>query len=407
MFPKYLSLGNNSSMAETLTEMDVLIVGGGVAGQRLGANKWFDPEVVGEETAAHMHGHIIDPNLPLQQFDDLNHMRSALDDGRLTIGEHVPAYRHFDVAYIASPTGKHMESLAEVNNLRAFHPNRHTSWTILEKPVVSGVYEEDLLRTMLSEGWIDPDRMYVHEPYLLSHGLQRMRSLIVEQRGVGNPPTDIRVWSNKDRTPDVARGRTGNEPQLGAFGVEFPHTHGAASLLAGVELGVQHVYDDRNIYYKNVDNNPLSEGTYTEFIHDDTVIRVAQGLGPFVMTSIGKMFSNPRPDITRAAEVTFADGRRTHLDLQPAVDRHALTKEHPYRHTIWTTYDAADSPKDQEFIPDYPIKTLITNVIDKLREPSTPLLQGVGIEVSLGRCVAIRELREQAQVQDGTVPEPN
>lgn len=394
-------------MAEILTGIDVVIVGGGVAGQRLGANKWFDPEVVGEETAAHMRGHIVDPNLPLRQFDDLDHMHSALDDGRLTVGEYVPVQRHFDVAYIASPTGKHMESLARVNNSRVFHPNTHTSWTILEKPVVSGIYEEDWLRTMLNEGWIDPNRMYVHEPYLLSQGLQRMRSLIMEQRDAGNPPTDIRVWSSKDRTPDVARGRTGNDLQLGAFGVEFPHTHAAASLLAGVELSSQHVYNGLNIYYKNVDDNPLSEGTYTEFTYADTIIRVAQGLGPFVMTNRGEMLAHPQPGITRAAEAIFADGQRAHLDLRPAVDRNALTEEHPYRHTIWTTYNAANSLIDQEFIPDYPIKTLIANVIDNLREPSAPLLQGVGVEASLARCIAIRELREQAQVQDGLVPKPN
>lgn len=379
--------------------VDVLILGGGVAGQRLGANKWFDPEVVGQEVAKQMGGHIYDPNLPLRKFDDLDHMQSALDEGRLTISRGIPSDRHFDVAYIASPTGVHVESLAQVNGLGLFGPQNRPTWTILEKPAVSGIHEENWLQTLIESGQVDENGISVHEPYLLSHGLQRMRNFIAEQREAGNPPTDINVWSAKDRTADVAAGRTGNEPELGAFGVEFPHTHAAASLLAGVELSSEHTNTERNIYYTSVDNNPLSEATYTEFTHAGTTIRVAQGLGPFIMSSEGQMFASRRPGITRAAEVSFANGQRVHLNLLPAVDRYALTQTHPYRHTVWRTYNTSGVMGEPDFIPDYPIKTLITNVLNKLRAPDTPSLPGIGIIPSLARCIAIRKLREQAQIK--------
>lgn len=390
------------SETEMSGAVDVLILGGGVAGQRLGANKLFDEEVVGQEAAEQMRAHIFDPNLPLRTFDDLHHMDAAREQGRLTISQNVPEGRHFDIAYIASPTGMHVDSLLDINRHYFFEPQSRPKWTILEKPAVSGTQEEDGMQILLKYKRVDKDRIYVHEPYLLSHGVQQMRSLIAEQREAGNPPTDIHVWYAKDRTTDVAAGRTGNEPALGAFGVEFPHAHAAASLLAGVELGSEHTTPGRNIYYKSVDNNPLSEATYTEFTHEGTVIRVAQGLGPFVMTAAGQMFASPRPGITRSAEVFFANGQRAELDLRPAVDRYAVSQKHPYRHTVWRTYNAAGAMDGQDFIPDYPIKTLLTNVLDKLRDPeNTPSLPDIGIVPSLTRCIAIRKLREQAQVKAG------
>lgn len=394
-------------MVENKAGTNVLIMGGGVAGQRLGANKWFDPEVVGADTAQHMRGHIMDPNLPLRKFDDLHHMHAAARKGRLTIDRHIPSDRTFDVAYIASPTGMHVNSLIQAKGLLSIVPLHQPppEWIILEKPAASGEQEESQLRMLLDWNWLDENRIYVHEPYLLSRGMQRLRKVIAGQRRRGNPPTDINVWSTKDRTPDVARGRTGNEPELGAFGIEFPHTHAAASLLAGIDLGSQHVNSGRNVYYTNVDNNSRSEGTYTEFTHRDTVVRVAQGLGPFIMTNRGTLLAEPRPEITRAAEVIFTDGTRAHLDLRPAVDRHALTKEHPYRHTVLTTYDAAGDQSAQQHIPDYPIKTLITNVLDKLRNPNAPSLPGIGIVPSLARCIAIRELRQEARIEDGAIPQ--
>jgi hypothetical protein len=378
--------------------IDVLIVGGGVAGQRLGANKWFDPEVVGPDAAHQMRGHIVDPNLPLRAFDDLGHMQAALDDGRLTVATHIPGDRAFDVAYIASPTGTHVESLERVANL-PYQPE----WTILEKPAASGIHEEEWLSTLL-EGPLDPQQIYVHEPYLLLEGLKQMCGIITEQSKARNYPLDIHVWSAKDRTADVAAGRTGNGPELGAFGVEFPHTHAAASLLAGVELGVKQLNARRNVYYRSVDNNPLSEGTYTEFVYNGAVIRVAQGLGPFMMTSRGEILADPTPGITRAAEVAFKDGQRVHLDMQPAVDRHALTTEHPYRHTVLTSYNAVGKPADRQYLPDYPIKTLINNVLGKLQDPDAPSLEGIGVVSSLERCVAIRKIYERAHIESGVIP---
>lgn len=344
-----------------------------------------------------MRAHIVDPNLPLTVGEDLDHLQGALDEGRITISSYIPQDRPFDAAYIASPTGTHMESLARTRNMS---PEMRPMWTILEKPAVSGKVEEGALRMFLRRGLVT-GRIYVHEPYLLSEGLQRMQRFITEQRDADNPPLDIRVWSVEDRTPDVARGRTGNEQELGAFGVEFPHTHAAAGMLAGVELGREHVHADRNIYYKGVNGKPTSEGTYTEFVYEGALIRVAQGLGPFMMTSKGELMTDPKPGITRAAEATFADGQRVHLNLRPAVDRYGMTKAHPYRHSVWSRYDASGDQLERDFIPDYPIKKLITNVLDKLRDPETPSLPGIDIVSSLARCMAVRTLREHTKIKSG------
>lgn len=359
-------------------------MGGGVAGQRI-ATKFFDPEVVGQDVAERMHGHIFDPK-PLRDLGRRAYTNTAIEQGRLTTGTDVPVDRLFGIAYIASPTGIHAASLKQVYDL-PHQPQR----IIMEKPVASGWQEERALADLIDghEGQI-----YAHEPYLLSTGLKRMKEVVEDQRQHGNFPIDIRVTSSKDRTADVAAGRTGNDSVLGAFGVEVPHTHAAASVLAGVELDAEHIVPGHNLHFTNIAGNPLSEATYTEFFHDDATIRVAQGLGPFVMKGDGAMLDQP-VGIIREARVLFADTSSVHLDLRPAVDSQAL----PYRQTVLTFYDASGEVVNQEILPDYPFRTLARHVLREIDDPSAPRLPDIGIVQSLARCVKLRNIAATARTE--------
>lgn len=372
--------------------IDVVAIGGGVAGQRICMNKFFDSAVVGEVAASRMRGHIVEPHLPLQELSGRPHMEAALDRGHLTVSDQIPEDRHFDIAYIGSPTGMHAASLEQVLDM----PDRPAR-IIVEKPVASGESEENHLGRLLRRRDVDAERIYAHEPYLLSTGLQKMLGIAAVQRRNGNFPTDIRVRSTKDRTPDVRRGRTGNDPALGAFGIEFPHTHAAASLLAGSELGPRHLRRGRNLYYKAVNGDNLSEGTYTEFEHNGAVVRVAQGLGPFVMANTGEMTAHSEPEITRDAEVHFASGHHLHLNLRPAVD----SKARPYRQSVLSAYDPSGEMYNQELVPDYPAQTLFRRVLQELHDPTLPPLSGIDIMSSLVRCRSIRLVRNEARVISG------
>lgn len=371
--------------------LNLLVIGGGVAGQRIGTEKWFDESVTGRDPRE-MRAHIVDPNLPLPEFD-LVHTPAALSDGRLTVGRDIPE-GSFDVAYIASTTGTHVEWLDRLRELPI-------PQIIVEKPIASTEAEMAKLNELLAAGLLDEERVSVHESYLLLEGLQWLRRVIERQIYEGNLPKSINVLSAKDRTPDVRAGRTGNEPALGAYGVEFPHTHAAASFLADVELDDNKLLQ-RNDYYQAVNGDPASEATYTEFrTEQDVTVRVAQGLGPFTMTQLGGMIPNSHPGITREAEVTFADGRRVHLDVQPAVDSKAQTRLRPYRHTTLTHYDADNVRISKEIVPDFPFKSMLEGVLARLDGHDAPLLETVGAAASLERCIQMGRLRKSANIVSG------
>lgn len=374
-------------------ELDILIVGGGVAGQRIGT-KFFDPEVVGPEVAERMHGHIFDP-YPLRDLGRRAYTNLAMEQGRLTTGMSIPVDRPFNIAYIASPTGMHAASLQEINSL-PHSPKR----IIMEKPVAAGVQEEIALASLIRGR---EDRIYTNEPYVHSKGLLRMTSIVDDRRSDGNPPVDIRVTSSKDRTRDIAEdGRTGHDSELGPFGVEAPHTIAAAGKLAGVDLGVEHMLPRRNFHFTNIDGNALSEGTYTEFTHNGAIIRVSQGLGSFTMTSEGAMLDRP-VGVIREAEVWFARGDRIHLDLRPAVDSTA----HPYRQTVLTSYSSFNEMLGQEIIPDYPFRELAQQVLKEINNPRVSQLADIGIVRSLERCVKLSGIAQNVQAISGRpVPSP-
>src|SRR6266545_2578364 len=138
----------------------LLFVGGGVGGQQLGPDKWFDPAMVGPEAAAEMHGHVINPDASWKFHRALPYLQQARQDKRLIVGTHIPQW-DFDVAYFAGSTDHTAAALAAVAQLP--YPPK---WIILE-PLAMDEDEETRLRSLMEER-LDPATILVHEPYLLS-----------------------------------------------------------------------------------------------------------------------------------------------------------------------------------------------------------------------------------------------
>jgi hypothetical protein len=150
-------------------------------------------------------------------------------------------------------------------------------------------------------------------------------------------------------------------------------------------------YDDpvtvnKNDYYRNVDGVEHSEATFTELkSKDGIIIRLAQGLGPFIMSTDGNIIKED-PGITRFAVVHFEDGSDAKVTFDPVPGL-------PRLHSL-VEWDG-----ERLIVPDNTIKKVIGSValhVSGLGRDKDST-KGLGVRNAIKQVENLAKLRQSAQ----------
>lgn len=292
---------------------------------------------------------------------------------RVTFVDAFPEGQYFDVVIVAVSSEQHVSALQEaLKKLRAL-----PRLIVLEKPL--GVSMNDL-RWYQSVSRQLQHCVVVDEPYYFMQSVAELLRLSKVR-----PVAEVNVWSSK------LRRVVNNHGGLKIFGIEFPHLHGVASLLAGQVLDIADC--QVNNYYRHVQGRPDSDGNFAQFAVQGALYTVAQGLGSFTMGRLGEMNAHHNPPRTRKIRVTYVDGAFVELDLEPAFPPSSSTQAAA---GVLSFYDSRGNPHDVIRVPDNPRRFFAEFIVERALQPSTPLLDGVGLQESLARNKALLRLRSAA-----------
>ncbi|HEX6258149.1 MAG TPA: hypothetical protein VFZ48_01570, partial [Candidatus Saccharimonadales bacterium] len=231
-----------------------------------------------------------------------------------------------------------------------------------------------------SVGKLLQPRAVVNEPFLLMQSVSELLRLSKRQ-SVG----EVNVWSSKRRR--TAKDHGG----LKIFGVEFPHLHGVASLLAGKILDVPDCH--LNQYFRNVQGKSDNDANTVRFTVNRKLYTVSQGLGAFTMDRNGHMWLNENPQRVRRIRLSFTNGEYVELDIEPAFPGHGARSAGEGRLYFYGTDGVQRGVRG---IPDDPRRFFARYMIRRAMEPGTPILPNVGLEEALARNDALLRLRADA-----------
>jgi hypothetical protein len=317
-----------------------------------------------------------DPGISLRQ--DLPYLNEARRRGKVRLVHTMPR-EPFDAAVIS--TGSAYHSVATEDVLRA---HKQPPLFMIEKPLAAT--PEELAHFKRLAQYIPPES-FTNEPYLISRTTAMFRNYLHQQQAAGNPPTDVFAWLSKRRKLQLPHG------VLGTFGVELPHIHGVAAHIAGVALGPENV--EENTYFSDVDKIPGNDGNYLRFRVGGVALHVAQGLGAFTMNQYGRMKRNPSPPLVRKMAARFQD-HTVVADLESVF----TTTKSPDGYGVIEHFNQEGKPVEgsKSKIEDDPRHYLAKYVLERIRNPSLPLLRNVTLEDSLARSEALLALRSQVTI---------
>lgn len=261
---------------------------------------------------------------------------------------------------------------------------------VIEKPIISGIQELRTLNRLIETYDIDQESVFINENYVASVAIEHIHGVIERQAEQGNPVKSIDVVFFKDRVPDVRRGRF-TDPVLGAYGIEMPHQLAAAYLLANIYSHTSTKTLD-NIYYTKVNDVEHSEATYTHLRTLTGVdIRIAQGLGPFVMDAAGTITARDNPRITRYITVTFTDDTtaKIYFDPAPNIERfHSIVS--------WTE----DGKPQTLHLPDNTVERVFASVVNYVDTGErAEFTEGLSVISAVNYFTSLQKLRESAEIR--------
>lgn len=361
----------------------VLSLGFGKAGSQLHLPNWLQ---AGFEVIAYV------PDMTTFDASTLHHVaQEALRGGALTVIhslEKLPV--HPTIVDIVTPSGYHTSAMQHYLETTAKQSIPLPKAWVIEKPVISSKEELALLSDLIETYDIDQASIFVNENYVASVALEHIRSVVQRQAERKNFVTSVDVVFYKDRVPDVRRGRF-TDPILGAYGIEMPHQLAAAYLLTDTYSHTStHIVT--NLYHTKVNGLEHSEATYTHLRTLSGVdIRIAQGLGPFVIDEMGDITPKENPRITRYITVTFADNTTAKIYFDPAPNIQRF-----YSIVSWTE----DGRPHTLQLPDNTIERVFEAVVRYTetgqREPFT---EGLSVISAVNYFTSLKNLRDSAQIK--------
>src|SRR6266568_2686118 len=356
-----------------------VFIAGARASQPLFGELFTDPSVVGdEESLPDVTFYDIDPAVALRE--DLPHLDAARREGRVRLVNEMPE-GPFDIAVIATASANHASATQAIIDGQTL-----PQFFIQEKPLAATPEELEWFQRLVPHL---PPNSITNEPYLFSQSVRYLSKYICLQKEMGNSLSELCAWSSKLRSKRNPHG------SLGIFGIELPHTHGVASLLAGEVLGSGNAELEENTYFADVDGEPGNDGNYLRFRSNETTIHIAQGLGRFTMDSYGVMRRHEMPPKTRSISAIFADGRHVTLDMEPAFaptsteDRYGLLQYHDTHDTLFR----------EVRVPDDPRRHLVRYAWQQVHGYLNTPLPHVSLQDSLARSEALLQLRASAEVR--------
>lgn len=358
----------------------VLSLGFGKAGSQLHLPNWID---AGFDIVAYI------PDPTTFDSDTLHQQaKKAYDTGQLRIIHSLDALHfHPTIVDIVTPSGVHIQAMQHYLETTAGQDIPLPKAWVIEKPIISGKQELRTLNALIETYDIDQESIFINENYVASVAIEHIHSVIERQAEQDNTVKSIDVVFYKDRVPDVRRGRF-TDPVLGAYGIEMPHQLAAAYRLANI---YSHTSTEtiENVYYTKVNGVEHSEATYTHLRTLAGVdIRIAQGLGPFVMDSAGTITARENPRITRYITVTFTDDTtaKIYFDPAPNIERfHSIASwvEGGKPHTL--------------HLPDNTVKRVFASIVNYVetgvREEFTA---GLSVISAVNYFTSLQKLRESA-----------
>lgn len=358
----------------------VLVMGAG-ASQNIFGEHLTNPALVAEEQARPLVT-FYDPNPNVVIKEKLPNLNAAVRRGEVRLVHDMPD-DEYEVAIIATASNHHAAATQAV--LERHHK---TPLFVLEKPLAASPEELAWFRNI--EAWVQPTSI-TNEPFLVSFGVRALMGYAEEQEQAGNRLTEIRAWSSKRRLKNNPHG------ELGPFGVELPHTHGGASLIAGNPHGLGPEAIDENIYFADIDGIAGNDGNYMRFLSEGRTIHVAQGLGQFAMDGYGRMERTETPTPHRSVSLRFNDGQYLELDMEPAFPRSLSQPGYSVLHH----YDARGEVISGVAIADDPRQDLARYILQRVRDPSMPNVEHVSMHDSLARSERLLALRRNTEVRRG------
>lgn len=322
-----------------------------------------------------------DPSRELR--NDLPHMNAARRKGKVALVNVMPKGM-FDMAIIAPSSEYHSQVTEEVLRNHGSNPPLF----VFEKPLAAT--EEAFSRFQRLQPYIPPQSL-TNEPYLVSRTVGAFRDYIHNMTAQGTPPSDVFAWSSKRRKRQNPHG------SLGIFGIELPHSHGAASYLAGRVLDTDDV--EENIYFADVDGITGNDGNYLRFRVGNTAVHVAQGLGAFSMDEYGGMVRNSSPPKVRRLGAQFSDHR-----IIADVETTFCTNDMQNQSTLYGTlerYDSNGRELDKTPIEDNSRHILARYALMRVRQPTSPIFPQISFPSSLARSRALLNLRAQTTEMKG------
>lgn len=361
----------------------VLSLGFGKAGSQLHLPNWIE---AGYDVIAYTPG-----NRPIDPETLYCKAKAAYDSGRLTFIHSLTQLRISPtIVDIVTPSGTHIEAMQTfLQTVIANKLSPPLAW-VIEKPIISSREELVQLRTLIETYELDQQGIFVNENYVASIALDHIRRVIARQEEAGNLLAAIDIVFYKDRVPDVRRGRF-TDPTLGAYGIEMPHQLAAAYYLSDIH-SITSANVIQNNYYKGIHGVPESEATYVHLQTDRGVdIKIAQGLGPFIMDAAGTITSKENPRITRTGVATFQDGTTAKIYFDPAP-----RTERFYSIVEWTENNKPHSLT----LPDNTVARVFQAVIQYVKSGKREdFTEGLSVISAINYYTSLLTLRESAEMR--------
>lgn len=369
-----------TTQSSDLKNLNVLSIGFGKAGSQLHLPSWIEQGaniIAYDQDEQRLNPAIFPPEA-----------KAAFENGRLTGVHSLSELATMpDVIDIVTSSGHHVEAIEAALAAIDKFGSSPKAW-LIEKPIASHIQEADQLRALIKSKQLDVSSVFVNENYLASRGLESLRKLIETEKSRGNYLRGIDVVFYKNRVPDVLNNRF-TDPTLGAFGIELPHQLAIAYNLAGIGPD-SNVTVERNEYYADVQGIAHSEATYTVMkTKDGTVMRLAQGLGPFTIDADGEMRAADEPGVSRYVVTRFADGRAAKVlfDPAPGIERfHSVVR-----------WQDENGESNERIIADNTVQRVIKSVTDyALGVDREPYTEGLNVPNALNYAAALLNLRHTA-----------